>query len=302
MKNVRIKQIFKAAEKREIAIGHFNVSNLETFEAVVKASRICRTPVIIGVSEGAINHASVDFFVWAKDFFQKKYGIDLYLHLDHGRDMDVTLECINKGFDSVMIDTSHRDFKKNISLTKYIVKKAHRCGVWVEAEIGKIGGAEENAISKKIVYTNPIEAYEFVRKTGCDSLAIAIGTSHGPNKFFNKSNLNFEILKKIKHLVDVPLVLHGASSLNQKNIKKLAKYGLKLKNAVGVSEKDIKTAIKLGIRKINTDTDLQIALMAEFLKNIKENPKEYKFYKVLGKASVAMSDEVIDKIKLFKNK
>jgi fructose-bisphosphate aldolase, class II len=299
---MRIAKIFKLAEKKGIAIGHFNVSNLETFEAVVKASKIARMLVIIGVSEGAINHASVDFFVWAKDFFQKKYGIDLYLHLDHGRDIDVTLECINKGFDSVMIDTSHQNFKKNISLTKYIVKKAHAKGVWVEAEIGTIGGAEENAISKKIIYTNPIEAHEFVRKTGCDSLAVAIGTSHGPNKFLKKSHLNFEVLKKVKHLVDVPLVLHGASQVDQKDVKKLAKYGLKLKNAVGVSEKDIKIAIKLGIRKINTDTDLQIALMAEFLKNIKENPKEYKFYKVLEKASEEMTDEVIKKIKLFKNK
>jgi len=299
---MKLQKIFKLLEKKNTAIGHFNVSNLETFQAVALASKKTKTPVIIGVSEGAINHASVDFFVWAKDFFQKKYRIDLYLHLDHGRDIDLVLECINKGFDSVMIDASHLNSRKNIALTKYIVKKARRYSVWTEAEIGRIGGAEENAIFKKIIYTNPIEAYEFVKKTGCDSLAVAIGTSHGPNKFLKKSNLNFEVLKKVKHLVDVPLVLHGASSLDKKNVKKLAKYGLKIKNAIGVSESDIKKAIQFGIRKINIDTDLQIVLMGEFLKNVKENPKEYKFYKVLEKTCTALTEEVIDKIKLLSKK
>lgn len=299
---MKINKIFKWADKRGVAIGHFNVSNLETFEAVVVASKKTKIPVIIGVSEGAIQHASVDFFIWARDYFQKKYSIELYLHLDHGRDLDLILETISKGFDSVMIDASAQDFNKNIFLTRSIVKKAHRCGVWVEAEIGKIGGAEENAISKSIVYTNPIQALEFVEKTGCDALAVSIGTSHGPNKFLKKSNLNFEVLKKVRHLINIPLVLHGASSLNQKNVKKLAKYGLKLKNAVGVSESDIKKAIELGIRKVNVDTDLQISLLAQFLKNIKENPKEYKFYKVLEKASIAMEEEVISKIKLFSKK
>jgi fructose-bisphosphate aldolase class II len=297
-----LKQIFKLAEKKNIAIGHFNVSDLETFEAVVVASYKTKKPVFIGVSEGALHHAGVDFFVWAKEYFQNKYRIDIYIHLDHGKDLDLIEETINKGFDSVMIDASHEKLERNIYLTKYIVKKAHRRGVWVEAEIGTIGGAEENAISKNIIYTDPVQAYEFVKRTGCDALAVSIGTSHGPNKFLKKSNLNFEVLKKIKHLVDVPLVLHGASSLNPKNVKKLAKYGMKLKNAVGVSESNIKKAITLGIRKVNSDTDLQVALMAEFLKNIKENPKEYRFYKVLEKATEAMKEEVISKIKLFSKK
>lgn len=299
---MNLRQVFKSVEKKKIAVGHFNVSNLETFEAVVSASKKTKTPVIIGVSEGACKHASIDFFVWAKNFFQKKYGIDLYLHLDHGRDIDLIEEAITKGFDSVMIDTSHENLARNIYLTKYIVKKAHRKDVWVEAEIGTIGGAEENTISRSIAFTDPLQAHDFVKATGCDALAVAIGTSHGPNKFLKKSKLNFEVLKKVKHLVDVPLVLHGASSIEQKNVRKLEKYGLKIKNAVGVSESDIKEAIKLGIRKINVDTDLQIALMGEFLKNIKENPKEYKFYKVLEKAALAMTDETISKIKLFSNK
>ncbi|MDD5731809.1 MAG: class II fructose-bisphosphate aldolase [Patescibacteria group bacterium] len=299
---MKLDKLFKLAEKKEVAIGHFNVSNLETFEAVVIASKKTRTPVIIGVSEGAIHHASVDFFIWAKNFFQGKYGIELFLHLDHGRDIDLILECIDKGFDSVMIDMSHEKFERNVSLTKYIVKKAHRNGVWVEAEIGRIGGAEESAISKKIVYTNPVEAYEFVKRTGCDSLAVAIGTSHGPNKFIKKSNLNFEVLKKVKHLINVPLVLHGASMINPKTARQLSKYGFNLKNAVGVSDEDIKKAIKFGIRKINIDTDLQLSLMNGFIKNIKENPKEYRFYKILEKASVVLTEEVIGKIKLFSKK
>ena len=297
-----LEKIFKIAEKKNTAIGHFNVSNLETFEAVVIASKKTRTSVIIGVSEGACRHASIDFFVWAKNFFQKKYAIDLYLHLDHGRDLDLIEEAINKGFDSVMIDASAEKLTRNIYLTRHIVKKAHKKGVWVEAEIGRIGGAEEDAISKSIVFTDPLEAHEFVDATGCDSFAVAIGTSHGPNKFLKRSKLNFEILKKVKHLVDVPLVLHGASSIEPKNVKKLERYGLKIKNAVGVSDADIKKAIAFGIRKINVDTDLQIALMAEFLKNIKENPREYKFYKVLEKAANTMTDEVVKKIRLFSKK
>lgn len=296
---MNLRRAFKLAEKKNRAIGHFNVSNLETFEAVAVASKKTRIPVIIGVSEGACRHASVDFFVWAKDFFQRKYGVNLYLHLDHGRNLDLIEETINKGFDSVMIDASHEKAARNIYLTRYIVKKAHKRGVWVEAEIGKIGGAEENAISKNVVITSPAEAYDFVKKTGCDALAVAIGTSHGPNKFLKKSHLNFEVLKKVKHIVSVPLVLHGASSIDSRSIKKANKYGVKIKNAVGVSETDIKKAIELGIRKVNVDTDLQIALMAEFLKNIKTNPKEYRFYKILEKASIVMIEEVISKIKLF---
>jgi len=299
---MRISKIFKLAEKKGIAIGHFNVSNLETFEAVVRASQKTKMPVIIGVSEGALHHASVDFFVWARDFFQKKYGIDIYLHLDHGRDLDLIEETINKGFDSVMIDASHEKPDRNIYLTRYVVRKAHRKGIWVEAEIGTIGGAEENAISKKIFFTDPVQAFEFVKQTGCDSLAVAIGTSHGPNKFLKKSHLNFEVLKKVKHLVNVPLVLHGASMVDPRTVRQLSRYGFNLKKAVGVSEDDIKKAIKLGIRKINIDTDLQLSLMNGFMKVIKEDPKDYKFYKVLDKATPFVTETVIDRIKLFSKK
>lgn len=295
----KIGKLFQLAEKNGIAIGHFNVSDLETFEAVVVASQKTRRAVFVAVSEGALRHAGIDFFVWAKGYFQNKYGVDIYLHLDHGKDLDLIEETINKGFDSVMIDASHEKSERNIYLTRYIVKKAHRKGVWVEAEIGIIGGAEENAISKVVTFTDPVEAHDFVEKTGCDSLAVSIGTSHGPNKFLKKSHLNLEVLKKIKHLVSVPLVLHGASMIDPKVARQLSKYGFNLKKAVGVSEQDIKQAIRYGIRKINVDTDLQLALMNGFMTTVKNNPKEYRFYKILEKATPSLTETAIERIRLF---
>lgn len=297
-----IKKIFQIAEKKNIAIGHFNVSNLETFEAVVRAGKKAGKPVVIGVSEGAAAHAGIDFFVWAKKYFLKKYKSDFYLHLDHGKNLDLIKEAINKGFDSVMIDASHENFRRNVYLTKMVVKWAHRKGVWVEAELGTIGGAEENIKTRKIIFTNPLQAREFVKKTKCDLLAIAIGTSHGPNKFLKKSQLNFEILKKTKLLVDVPLVLHGASEINPGIIKELKRHGVKIGHSVGVSESDLRQAVKIGIRKINIDTDLNIIGIAEFIKIAKNKNQELKMYKILKKVMTVIEEEVIRKIRLFSGK
>jgi len=299
---MNLEKAFKLAEKKKIAIGHFNVSNLETFEAVVKASKRARTPVIIGVSEGAINHAGLDFFIWAKNYFKNKYHSDFFLHLDHGRDLDLIRKAIDKGFDSVMIDASHEDFYKNIYLTRLVVGWAKRKNVWVEAELGRVGGAEEGISERKIIFTDPLSAEEFVNKTKCDALAVSIGTSHGPNKFLKKSNLNFDILKKIKYLVKVPLVLHGASSVNRGVVSGLKKQGVAIGNPIGVSEKDILNSIKFGIRKINTDTDLNLVGILEFLKTAKEKEQELKLYKILDKTSFAIEEEVVRKIKLFNKK
>jgi len=297
---MKIKKAFRNAEKKNIAIGHFNVSNLETFEAVVRASSKTRRPVIVGVSEGAISHAGIDFFIWAKEHFGKKYPkANFFLHLDHGRDIDILRGAIDGGFDSVMIDASHFDFKKNIYLTRYIVKKAHKKGVFVEAEIGRIGNLEEGVGSSGIVLTTPFEALEFAGKTGCDLLAVSIGTTHGPNKFAKKSKLEFENLKRIKAVVNIPLVLHGASEVRSEKIRSLKKLGCDLGSVVGVNERDLRKAIRLGIRKVNNDTDLQIVMAEAILEELKGKKKEIKIYKILEKASDLLEEDVVRKIRLF---
>jgi len=294
-----IKQLFQFAEKKKIAVGHFNVSNTETFEAAVLASKRTKTPIIIATSEGAIAHSGLDFFISAKEYYEKKYNIELFLHLDHGRDLDLIEKAIKKGYDSVMIDASHYDFEKNINLTRYITKRAHRYGVAVEAELGIIGGAEENIKSRGIKFTNPFDAQEFVNKTNCDMLAVAIGTSHGVYKFLKKSELNFDLLERLNKYIDIPLVLHGASAVRKEIVSKLKKYGVKLEKARGVDDRDIKKAIKLGIRKVNIDTDLQLSMILALHRQLKENSQEIKLYKILEKVKEAMEEEVVNKIRLF---
>jgi len=296
---MKIKQLFQYAERKRIAIGHFNVSNVETFEAAVLASKKTKTPIIIATSEGAISHSGLDFFVGAKEYYEKKYKIDLFLHLDHGKNLDLISEVIKKGYDSVMIDASHYNFKKNINLTRYIVKRAHKYGVAVEAELGTIGGAEEDIYSREIKFTNPLRAQEFIDKTNCDFLAVAIGTSHGVHKFLEKSELNFDLLEKLYRYIDIPLVLHGASSIRKEIINELKKHKVRLGKVIGVSDRDIKKAIKYGIRKINIDTDLQLAMMLELRRELEGHPKEVKIYHVLDEVKKAMEKEVIKKIKLF---
>ncbi|HRY59769.1 MAG TPA: class II fructose-bisphosphate aldolase [Patescibacteria group bacterium] len=293
-----LKKVFQQLEKGKKAIGHFNVSNLETFEAAVMASKKTKTPIIIGASEGAIKHAGLDFFIWAKEYFQEKYATQIFIHIDHGKDLDLLESAIRKGFDSVMIDASAEKFQQNVYLTKYIVKIARKYGVWVESEIGSVGGAEEKNNNRGLIYTDPIQAEEFVKKTACNSLAVSIGTSHGAYKFKGESRLNFQILKQIKNLVDIPLVLHGASGVSGEVTRGLKKIGINLGRTSGVSDANIKEAIKLGIRKVNIDTDLQLAMFLQLVKEVKKGD-ETKLYKILNNVAEAMGEEVIGKIKLF---
>ena len=296
---MNLNQAFQFAEKKKIAIGHFNVSNLETFEAVVKAGKKSRMPIIVGVSEGAIKHAGIDFFIWAKGYLSKKYRSDFFLHLDHGKDLDVIRQAIDYGFDSVMIDASGEKFYKNIYLTKLVVNWARKKNVWVEAEIGSVGGSDEDVRKKKIIFTDPEQAKDFQEKTKCNSLAISIGTSHGPNKFLKKSNLNIDILKKVNQLVRVPLVLHGASGIDKKTVLDLKKQGFRIGNPIGVSENDIYKAVKNGIRKVNVDTDLNLVAIDSFLNIAKQKGQDLKLYKILDKAMIDVEQTAMDKIKLF---
>lgn len=296
---MKMKSIFDKIENQKMAIGHFNVSNLEGFEALAVAAKKTRSPVIAGVSEGAIKHAGIDFFIWARDFFSKKYGVNIFLHLDHGRDLDIIEDAIKKGFDGVMFDGSGYPLKRNIFLTRHVVKKAHKKGVLVEGEVG-IVGSSGNILSKNIT-TTPWEAVEFCEKTGCDILAVALGNSHGVNKKVEKTGLDFDVLKKIEANIKVPLVLHGASSISKEKIVKIKKLGLGRGEFSGLSEKDIARAIELGIKKVNIDSDLNIAAMIALKKEMDEYGVRKKLYKMMGESREEMAGEIIKKIRLFRN-
>tara|TARA_Y100000310_G_C20686257_1_gene819225 strand:+ start:2985 stop:3893 length:909 start_codon:yes stop_codon:yes gene_type:complete len=291
------KKLLDKAQKGNYAIGAFNVVNMELVQAVAEASRIEKSPVIIQTSEGAISYAGLSF-LYELGMEASKY-VSMALHLDHGRDLNIIKDCIKIGYSSIMYDGSHLDFKENIRVTKKVVGWAHKQNVSVEAEIGTIGGAEDKIKSRTIILTEPSDAKEFADKTGCDSLAIAIGTSHGAYKFAGKSKLDINRLREINKIVKIPLVLHGASSVPQSLVRKANKYGAKLGNPHGVSEGELRKAVKNGINKINTDTDLRLAFDATVRQIIKEKPEVFDIRKILSPARQEIINLVRNKIKLF---
>jgi fructose-bisphosphate aldolase class II len=222
------------------------------------------------------------------------------LHLDHGEDFEIVSKCIEAGFTSVMIDGSFLKFEDNIAIAKRVVDFAHSKGVSVEAELGRLAGVEEKTVEEKeAVLTDPDVARDFVKRTGVDALAVAIGTSHGAYKFKGEPKLDFERLKSINEKVDVPLVLHGASSVPPWIIEKAQKYGAELAGARGIPEEHIRKAISLGITKINIDTDLRLAFTATVREVLANSPKEFDPRKILGPAKEAMKEVVRGKMRLF---
>ena len=257
--------VLKKAEKGRYAVGAFNINNLEILQAVMDAAEAEKSPVIISTSEGAINYAGMDELAALVHLAAKRTKLPVVFHLDHGKNYDLVVRAIKSGlYTSVMFDGSSHPFKKNVRLTKKIVALAHKRGISVEAELGAIAGIEDfvSVKEKDAHLTSPEQAKDFVKQTGCDALAIAVGTSHGAFKFSGKSTLEFKRLAEIKKNVGVPLVLHGASGVPS-NIKKLCtKYGCEIDKAKGVSDGNIKKAISLGVNKINIDSDLRIAFTA----------------------------------------
>jgi fructose-bisphosphate aldolase class II len=225
--------------------------------------------------------------------------VPITLHLDHGRDISLIKKCILCGWTSVMYDGSHLPLDQNIKNTAMIVKFAHSHGVSVEGELGTIGGAEEKIVARNIIYTDPDAAVEFVKKTKVDSLAIAIGTSHGAYKFKGKSTLNFKILKEIKSRLKMPLVLHGASSIPQDIVKKANTYGAKLESAKGVSEANIRQAVRLGINKVNIDSDTRMAFNAALRETLAKNPKEFDPRKILSPARELITEITRKKMRIL---
>ena len=297
---VTSQQMFKKAYEGRYAVGAFNVNNMEIIQGIVEAAKQENAPLILQVSAGARKYANPIYLRKLVEAAIEDTGLDICLHLDHGEDFEICKQCVDDGFTSVMIDGSKYPFDENIALTKRVVEYAHSKGVVVEAELGKLAGVEDavKVNTKDATYTDPDEAVEFVERTGVDSLAIAIGTSHGAYKFKGDPALDFERLETITNLLpDFPLVLHGSSSVPKEFVELCNKYGGQIPGAAGVPEEMLRRAAQLGVCKINIDTDLRLALTACIRQYFVEHPSEFDPRKYLGPGRIAIKDMVAHKMK-----
>lgn len=276
MSLVTTKDMFEKSMKEHFAIGAFNVNNMEIIQGIVDAAAEENSPVILQASSSAIKYARIGFLRKMIEAALEENDIPIALHLDHGPDFETCKMCIDHGFSSVMIDGSKYDFEENVALTKKVVEYAHNRGVVVEAELGKLAGIEDevNVAASDAMFTDPDQAKEFVERTGCDSLAIAIGTSHGAYKFKGEAKLRFDILEKVKEkLPNTPIVLHGASTVIPELVDLCNKYGANIPGAKGVPDEMLHEASLRGVSKINVDTDLRLAMTGAIRKALIETQK-----------------------------
>ena len=292
----KLKQYYKQALEKNYALGAFNFNNMESLQGIVDGCKNTNAPAIIAVSEGALSYIGDDYIInLAKS--AKKIFPHLFLHLDLGKSFEVCKKAIDLGFDSVMIDGSSLDFDENIALTKKVCDYAHRFDVQVEGELGQLKGIEDKVSSTEHHFTDANQAQIFVKKTEVDSLAVAIGTSHGAYKYKGEQTLRFDILQQIENLLPAfPLVLHGASTVDKNIVEKFNSFGGHLEHAVGVPKDLLIKAIKNhNIVKINTDTDLRLAMTMQVRKILSENPKEFDIRKYLGVGREEIVRVVMDK-------
>lgn len=297
---VTTKKMFEDAIAGKYAIGAFNVNNMEFVQAIMEAASEENSPVILQASTSAIKYAGFPYIRKMIEAALEIKDIPVALHLDHGPDFETCKKCIDNGFTSVMIDGSKYDFEENVRITKQVVEYAHSKGVVVEAELGRLAGVEDdvNVSEGDALYTDPDQAYEFVTRTGVDSLAIAIGTSHGAYKFKGDAKLRFDILKKIKEkLPNTPIVLHGASTVIQEYVEMCNKYGGDLPGAKGCPDSMLKEASENGVSKINVDTDLRLAMTAGIRKTFAESKEVFDPRKYMGLGKEYIKDAVKHKIK-----
>ena len=297
---VTTKDMFEKSMKEHFAIGAFNVNNMEIVQAIVKAAADENSPIILQASSSAIKYAGIEYLKKMIESALDEYDIPLALHLDHGPDFETCKMCIDNGFSSVMIDGSKYDFEENIALTRKVVEYAHSKGVVVEAELGKLAGIEDdvNVSASDAMYTDPDQAKEFVDRTSCDSLAIAIGTSHGAYKFKGEAKLRFDILANVKQkLPNTPIVLHGASTVIPELVEMCNKYGGDIPGAKGVPDEILHEASISGVSKINVDTDLRLAMTSAIRKTFAEDPAVFDPRKYLGNARTLIEEVVKHKIK-----
>ena len=297
---VTSKEMFKKSMDEHFAIGAFNVNNMEIIQGIVDAAAEENSPVILQVSSSAIKYARIGYLRKMIEAALEEHDIPIVLHLDHGPDFETCKMCVDNGFTSVMFDGSKYDFEENVRLTKQVVDYAHEHGVVVEAELGKLAGVEDdvNVSEEDSMYTDPMQAKEFVERTGCDSLAIAIGTSHGAYKFKGEPRLRFDILAKVKELIpNTPIVLHGASTVIPELVEMCNKYGGNIPGAKGVPDEILHEASKSGVSKINVDTDLRLAMTAQIRKVFAEDPSVFDPRKYLGEARNQIKETVQHKIR-----
>ncbi|MCL2335486.1 MAG: class II fructose-1,6-bisphosphate aldolase [Endomicrobia bacterium] len=303
------KQILEEARKKGYGVGAYNVNNMEQIQAIMEAAAETKSPVIIQASRGALKYSNFTYLGYLmKAAVIENPDIPVAMHLDHGNSLESAVKAIELGFSSVMIDGSLMEDGKtastydyNVEVTKSVVEYAHARGVSVEAEIGTLGGIEDgHGIGDGPVHlTDPKESKKFVEATGVDSLAIAIGTSHGAYKFKGASNLAFDVLKEVRSMIDIPIVLHGASSVPKELIDAVNKYGGKMPGATGVPMSDLQQAIKLGVSKINVDTDGRLAITAAIRKVFAETPEKFDPRDYLGPARTALKNLIVAKMKDF---
>lgn len=300
-------ELFKDALANKYAIGAYNVNNMEILQAIAEAAEETRSPIILQVSAGARKYANQTYLIKLVEAALESTTVPIALHLDHGEDFEICKACIDGGFSSVMIDGSRFPLEENIALTKQVVEYAHARGVSVEAELGKLAGIEDdvNVDAKDAKFTNAEEAARFVKESGCDSLAVAIGTSHGAYKFAGEAKLDFERLAAIKKAVneavgyDFPIVLHGSSSVPAEFVEECNKFGGKLPNAKGVPEEMLAFASKNGVAKINIDTDLRLAMTASIRKCFVEKPEAFDPRGYMGPGRAAVKEMVKHKMQVL---
>ena len=292
-------EMFKKAYKENYAIGAFNVNNMEIIQGIVEAATEEKAPLILQVSAGARKYANPVYLRKMVEAAVEVSGLPIALHLDHGDCFDLCKSCIENGFTSVMIDASAHPFAENVKITKQVVEYAHDHGVVVEAELGKLAGVEDDVkvAAKDASYTDPDQVQEFVDKTGVDSLAIAIGTSHGAFKFKGQPKLRFDILDEVaKRLPQFPIVLHGASSVPQHLVEKINHFGGSMPGAQGVPEDMLREAARRAVCKINIDSDLRLAVTAALREHLATNPSHFDPRQYMGPAREAVKALVKHKI------
>jgi fructose-bisphosphate aldolase class II len=301
MSLVNTKKMFEMAYKNGYAIGAFNVNNMEITQGIIGAVAEEKAPLILQVSRGARKYASISYLKAIINIvIEENPDIPIAINLDHGDTFETCKQFVDDGFTSVMIDASSKPFEENIKITKQVVEYAHDRGVVVEAELGQLGGIEEDVVGVDDVrkhVADPAQAEEFVEKSGCDSLAVACGTSHGAYKFKSEPKIAFDVIEEVgRRLPGFPLVMHGSSSVLREFVDLINNYGGSLPNAMGVPEESVSRAAKMAICKVNIDTDLRLALTAKIRQVFAENPGEFDPRKYLGPGREAIKEMVRHKL------
>lgn len=298
---VNTREMFQKAYDGGYAIGAFNVNNMEIIQGITEAAKELKAPLILQVSAGARKYASHTYLMKLVEAALIETDLPIALHLDHGDSFELCKSCIDGGFSSVMIDGSHYDYEENVALTRKVVEYAHERNITVEGELGRLAGIEDavNVSAEDASYTNPAQVQDFVERTGVDSLAIAIGTSHGAYKFKpgQKPQLRFDILEEVsERLPGFPIVLHGASSVIPEFVEKINQYGGAMPDAIGIPEEMLRQAAKMAVCKINIDSDLRLAMTASIREHFAQHPDHFDPRQYLKPARAAIKDMVTHKI------